>query len=218
MTTAVLLVLAVWLGDIAIDGIAGWDGYDFLGGAGIAVGALLVSAALMVRRHDFYGRAQRVPFDMAAAILRKDAQGSQTPTQEAGAGEAQLTVYLAGGMVSGWQDGLKEKVGACKYLDPRSHGFREPSLYSYCDLAWIRQSDVVFAYLEADNPGGAALCLELGFAKALGKTTILVDEKSPTGEQHRKTYAMANAVVDLRAGSLDEGTKVLEKVLENSGT
>jgi len=40
----------------------------------------------------------------------------------------------------------------------------------------IRECDIVFAYLEASNPVIINIALELGFAKGLGKVTILVNE------------------------------------------
>jgi len=40
----------------------------------------------------------------------------------------------------------------------------------------VRRSDIVLANMEASNPGGYSLALEVGFAKALGKRIFMVDQ------------------------------------------
>ena len=73
----------------------------------------------------------------------------------------------------------------------------------------IRQSDLVFAYLEATNPAGYALALEIGYAKGLGKTVILVDEKSSVDEQAGRYLQMVRAAADAVFASFDEGVEYL---------
>ena len=79
-------------------------------------------------------------------------------------GARPLRVYLAGGFQSGWQDTVMQAVPSLDYLDPRSHGLKSKTEYTAWDLEAVRRSDCVFAYLEATNPGGYALALEVGFA------------------------------------------------------
>jgi nucleoside 2-deoxyribosyltransferase len=62
------------------------------------------------------------------------------------------------------------------FLDPSQHNIQSPVEYTKWDLDAIRASDIVLGYMEATNPGGYSLALEIGFAKALGKLVILVDQ------------------------------------------
>src|SRR3989344_6327864 len=89
------------------------------------------------------------------------------------------TVYLVGGMRSGWQDRV---IVECQGLgftfkDPRKNETKEFREYTTLDLHYVRISDIIFAYLEASNPGGQGACVECGYAKGLGKTVIVVNEK-----------------------------------------
>jgi nucleoside 2-deoxyribosyltransferase len=108
-------------------------------------------------------------------------------------------VYLAGGFRSGWQEKVKE---ACKtkarnseaflmWGDPPMFNWEDPFAkergefaeervwtakeYTKLDLFMIDQSDVVFCYLEKDNPG-LGLIAECGYAIGKGKAVILVRE------------------------------------------
>ncbi|MCE5981977.1 nucleoside 2-deoxyribosyltransferase [Pseudomonas sp. LF19] len=85
-------------------------------------------------------------------------------------------VYLAGGFRSNWQAIVKSKLKDFELLDPSAHGIEDPAEYTNWDLAAVRDSDIVLANMEASNPGGYALALEVGFAKALGKSIYLVDQ------------------------------------------
>lgn len=85
-------------------------------------------------------------------------------------------IYLAGGFRSGWQETVKSKLNDFEILDPGSHGIEDPVEYTRWDLAAVRDSEIVLANMEASNPGGYSLALEVGFAKALGKSIYLVDQ------------------------------------------
>jgi len=85
-------------------------------------------------------------------------------------------IYLAGGFHSGWQENVKSRLKDFDLLDPGAHGIDDPVEYTRWDLAAVRDSEIVLANMEASNPGGYALALEIGFAKALGKTIYLVDQ------------------------------------------
>lgn len=128
-----------------------------------------------------------------------------------------LKVYLAGGMKSGWQDEVIHKVPDCIFLDPRSHGLIDENQYTRWDLEAIQASNLVFAYLEKTNPGGYALALELGYAKALGKPIILVDEKSPVAKNRdlRRQLGMLYAVSDYVTDSFTFGLNQLYWVLDH---
>jgi len=94
-------------------------------------------------------------------------------------------VYLAGGFRSGWQAQVAAELSQFEILDPSVHNIMDPAEYTRWDLEAIRRSDYVLANMEATNPGGYALALEIGFAKALGKNVILVDQISdPTIDRY----------------------------------
>ncbi len=108
-----------------------------------------------------------------------------------------MKVYLAGGFRSGWRDTVIAARPDYIYLNPQQHGLTDPGEYTALDLKAIADSQIIFAYLEADNPGGPNLALEMGFAFGLGassinslkRTIIFVDEKE-------KYYSMAKAIAN----------------------
>jgi len=100
-----------------------------------------------------------------------------------------LKVYLAGGFRSGWQDQVMAARPSCDYLDPRSHSIKDPTLYTDWDLRAIQSCDYVVAFLENGNPGGYNLALEVGYAHALGKPIVLINEKT-------RYTSMLNEVAD----------------------
>jgi nucleoside 2-deoxyribosyltransferase len=85
-------------------------------------------------------------------------------------------------MQSGWQDKVKRVCPYIDFIDPRKHYLTWSREYTAWDLLMLRQCDVVFAYLEKDNPSGIGLALECGYAKALGKTVIFVNEQDHIGK------------------------------------
>jgi len=89
-----------------------------------------------------------------------------------------MKVYLAGGMRNGWREVVKRVVPTHTYSDPSLHGLITEKEYTEWDLAAIRDADVVFGYMEFDNPSGIGLSNEIGYAYALGKYIIFVDESS----------------------------------------
>ena len=85
-------------------------------------------------------------------------------------------IYLAGGFKSGWQAIAKRSLASFDFLDPSEHQIQDPKAYTEWDLNAVRECDIVLANMEATNPGGYALALEVGFAKALSKKIVLVDQ------------------------------------------
>ena len=80
------------------------------------------------------------------------------------------------------------------------------------DLEAIQRSDWIFAYLEANNPGGYALAAEIGYAKALGKRVLLVNEKRGDDERNGRYFDLLSATCDLEFTSLAEGIEFLRKL------
>jgi len=86
-------------------------------------------------------------------------------------------IYLAGGFRSNWQAEVFARLsGSFVLLDPSAHNIQDPAEYTRWDLDAVRESDIVLANMEASNPGGYSLALEVGFAKALGKRIFMVDQ------------------------------------------
>jgi nucleoside 2-deoxyribosyltransferase len=86
-------------------------------------------------------------------------------------------VYLAGGMRVEWRRRVRAALPGVLWLDPTEHGLADVASYTAWDLQSVRDCDVVFAYLEASNPVGYNMAFEVGYAVALGKPVIFVDEK-----------------------------------------
>ncbi|MGY0660630.1 nucleoside 2-deoxyribosyltransferase domain-containing protein [Bordetella bronchiseptica] len=86
-------------------------------------------------------------------------------------------LYLAGGFRSHWQVLVAARLtNSFELLDPSAHNIQDPVEYTRWDLEAVRECDIVLANMEASNPGGYSLALEVGFAKALGKRIFVVDQ------------------------------------------
>ena len=119
-------------------------------------------------------------------------------------------VYLAGGFRSGWQAGVSARLPQYIFLDPSSHNIQNPAKYARWDLDAIRESDVVLANMEATNPGGYSLALEVGFAKALGKIVIFIDQISdPTVSRY---FEMVRQCSDLVFKNIEEAVEHLRQL------
>lgn len=112
------------------------------------------------------------------------------------------TIYLAGGFKSGWQIQAKRKLSGFAVLDPSEHKLSDPKAYTEWDLDAVRRCDIVLANMEATNPGGYALALEVGFAKALSKRIVLVDQiEDPVVDRY---FEMVRQVSNIVFATLDE--------------
>jgi hypothetical protein len=120
------------------------------------VWSFMIFAALpfLERYYQFHRRSLQIPFSMALVALREeDSNQKEGSSSELKFISTTAKVYLAGGFRSGWQRRVKESLPDFKYLDPRQHDLSDPTQYTLWDLEAIRQCDIVFAILEADNPG-----------------------------------------------------------------
>jgi hypothetical protein len=120
---------------------------------------------------------------------------------------ARPIMYLAGGFRSGWQRKVCERLGEIYLiLDPSAHGILDRCEYTKWDLDAIRKCDVVLAYMESSNPAGYSLTLEVGFAHALGKVIIFVDEVDP---DRTRFFDMVHAIASRVYSSLDDALEAL---------
>ena len=123
----------------------------------------------------------------------------------------QQRVFLSGRIESNWQDRVKAAIPSLEYFDPRDHGLQDPVQYITWDMHHIRIADVVFAYMEKDNPSGYGLATEVGYGKASGKTIILVDERSAVDDKFREYFITVRALSDITFDSLEDGISLLKQ-------
>lgn len=118
-------------------------------------------------------------------------------------------VYLAGGFNSDW----REKVKMCtniEFKDPKEKEVKKKHEwfeYGCWDLHYIRHTDICFVYMEHNNPSGYGLSVEIGYAKALGKTVILVLEKGHEKDQYLQ---FLKTVADVVYDNLEDGIDFLK--------
>lgn len=131
-------------------------------------------------------------------------------------------VYLAGGMRSNWQDRVKEAVLASGktqvlFIDPREHHCKDEVLYTRWDLEGIRRADIIFGYLEKDNPNGAGLALEVGFARGLCEVPGVRHKQVLWVEDPQfpmlRYFGMARVCADQTFNTLEQGIEGLIKLL-----
>lgn len=116
-------------------------------------------------------------------------------------------VYLAGGLKTKWRDEVKHNCPHFIFYNPAANvNMDSEDLYTTWDLLAIKDSDILFAYMEAFNPFGQGMSLEIGYARALGKTIIFVDESNA---ELRRYFGMARACSDIVVGDVLSGMKAL---------
>jgi len=158
-----------------------------------------------LREREFYDRARRLPIDSYLATLKPKVPSNTTS-------KSVKIVYLSGGHYSDWQKIVIQAANDFDYKDPSKNGLSDPRLYTEWDLEAIRSSDIVFAYFEETNPGGYGLSLEIGYAAALGKQIIFVDEKSLHSPDVGRYLKIVQETSNVVFGSLDEGIKFLKSL------
>ena len=113
--------------------------------------------------------------------------------------------YLAGGFNSNWRERVK-KLDNVIFFDPEFKSEQEWFEYGAWDVHYIKQCDIVFGYMDNKNPSGYGLSVELGYAKGLNKTIILVLEK---GHEKDKYLQFLKVTADVVYEELLDGIKFL---------
>jgi nucleoside 2-deoxyribosyltransferase len=109
------------------------------------------------------------------------------------------TVYLAGGMRTGWQKKFIERYPELDFIDPCTSGLKDPKDYTKWDMKAVEKSDAVIAYLEEGNPSGLGLAFEIGYALGLGKRLVYF-----INEKRDKYAAILEEAVWLKFYTLEE--------------
>jgi nucleoside 2-deoxyribosyltransferase len=131
-----------------------------------------------------------------------------------------IKVFLSGGMnETNWQQNVITSVGkeGFVYFNPREHLLKKSKEYTIWDLFYVKNCDVVFAYMEKDNPSGFGLTLEIGYAAALGKKIILIDEKSSIDAHFEQKFRIVRESSSIVFDNFSDGIMFL-KNLQNGVT
>ena len=132
-----------------------------------------------------------------------------------------IKVFLSGGMnESNWQQEVIDSVGKDGYIyfNQREHFLSKSKEYTMWDLFYVKNSDVVFAYMQKDNPSGFGLTLEIGYAAALGKQIILIDEKSSLDELFAQKFKIVRESSSIVFESFSDGINFLKNLRNGIST
>lgn len=120
-------------------------------------------------------------------------------------------VYLAGGLSSKWQlpiiDRFQEQF---VFFNPGEHLLERKAEYTAWDIHYVKECDILFAYMERDNPSGYGLTLEVGIARALDKTIILVDERSEDHDFFAMKFRIVRQSSSIVFEKLEDGLNMLQ--------
>ncbi len=123
-------------------------------------------------------------------------------------------VFLSGGFKSNWQSKVIEQLNDhFIFFNPREHGLESSDLYTTWDIHFVRECDILFAYMESTNPSGYGLAFELGVAYSLNKTIILVDEKSANDISFAKYFKILYKPSGVVLNNLSDGIAYLKKFI-----
>jgi len=118
-----------------------------------------------------------------------------------------VNVYLCGGMRSGWQERVKSACPNHRFRDPCDSGLLSPADYTVWDLRAVVWCELVFAYMEADNPSGHGLCLEIGYALGMRRRPVLLVD-----EARRPDMAIVREAATWCVDSFDAGLERLRSI------
>jgi len=104
-------------------------------------------------------------------------------------------VFLSGRINSTWQDKVIQSVPELVYFDPRTHNLNNPDQYASWDMHYVKEADILFGYMEKDNPSGYGLATEIGYARGLGKTIILTVDTPYADAVHRLTLPLSKYII-----------------------
>jgi len=113
-------------------------------------------------------------------------------------------IYLAGGFKGGWHEEVTKKLYNFEIFNPQKHNLDEVEKYTSWDLFHVKKCDILLGYMSKDNPSGYGLALEIGYANALNKLVILVDERSKEDKIFKRYFSICHASSNVILNSLEE--------------
>jgi SAM-dependent methyltransferase len=119
-----------------------------------------------------------------------------------------MRVFLSGDTRGEWQSVLMNRFPTHEFFDPRTLSEEPPSVMARKELEWIDQADIIFAYLNKENPYGFGTSFEIGYSVATRKAIIYVDEKQVSSSKWIAEHPV------LAFDSLDAGVEKLAEMLE----
>jgi nucleoside 2-deoxyribosyltransferase len=121
-------------------------------------------------------------------------------------------VFLSGGFKSNWQSIVIQELGEqFVFFNPREHGLEHSDFYTTWDIHFVKECDILFAFMEKTNPSGYGLAFELGVAYSLNKTIILIDEKSSGDKIFSKYFKILHKPSGVVLNNLADGIDYLKK-------
>ena len=121
-------------------------------------------------------------------------------------------VFLSGGFKSNWQlKVIQELNDRFIFFNPRDHDLEHSEFYTTWDIHFVKECDILFAYMEESNPSGYGLAFELGLAYSLNKTIILIDERSESDFTFAKYFKILYKPSGVVLNNLSDGIAYLRK-------
>ena len=124
-------------------------------------------------------------------------------------------VFLSGGMkASDWQKKVIKEINSKDFIffNPREHNLNDPKEYTAWDLFYVKECDILFAFMSSDNPSGFGLTLEVGYAKGLNKLIILIDEKSSVDDKFASNFKIVRESSTVTFENLKQGVEFLKNI------
>lgn len=118
-----------------------------------------------------------------------------------------MKVFLSGDTRTDWQSTIMDRFPDHTFFDPRTLSNKTYKEMAETELNWINQSDIVFAYLNKENPYGFGTCFEIGYSVAQKKTIVYVDEKQVSSSQWIAEHPVR------AVSKLDDGISCLSELL-----
>lgn len=133
--------------------------------------------------------------------------------------EQKPKVFLSGGFRSNWQKKVITRLGDdFIFYNPREHKLDNPVDYTTWDIHFVKECDILFAYMETTNPSGYGIAFEAGLALGLNKTIILVDERSAVEPSFANYFNIVRHASGSTFTSLDEGIDYLQRFIAANKT
>lgn len=118
-----------------------------------------------------------------------------------------MKIFLSGGTHGNWHDVVKGRFTGHIFFDPRSLSHLDMETIARTERQWLDECDVLFFYLEADNPSGLGSAFEVGYCVANSRPVVFVDEKRNTHTEWLGIHC------DRTAHSLDDGIDILREFI-----